>query len=229
MSAGRQNQIMVILSIIERGKAKAYIEMLDKRNIGFHMQCVGQGTASSEMMDILGLGSSDKDIVLSYAPRKVVAALAAELTKDLSSGMGYNGLMMLLSTSAINNIAAELLMQTVQTVQTENSEIEGEESAMKSEYHHSLILITVNQGYTDGVMQTAKKAGATGGTVIRARLEGVEQVMALQVQEEKEIIAILAPDSVRNQIMEEVNKEFGLRSEARGVVCSVPVDRAMKI
>lgn len=226
MSAGRQNQIMVILSIIERGKAKAYIEMLDKRKIGFRLQCVGQGTASSEMMDILGLGSSDKDIVLSYAPRKMVAALAAELTKDLSSGMGYNGLMMLLSTSAINNIAAELLTQTVQT---ENSEIEGEESAMKSEYHHSLILITVNQGYTDGVMQTAKKAGATGGTVIRARLAGAEQVMALQVQEEKEIIAILAPDSVRNQIMEEVNKEFGLRSDARGVVCSVPVDRAMKI
>lgn len=223
MSAGRQNQIMVILSIIERGKAKAYIEMLGKRNIGFHTQCVGQGTASSEMMDILGLGSNDKDIVLSYAPRKVVAALAAELTKDLSSGMGYNGLMMLLSISAINNITAELLLQT------ENSEIEGEESAMKSEYHHSLILITVNQGYTDRVMQTAKKAGATGGTVIRARLEGTEQVMALQVQEEKEIIAILAPDSVRNQIMEEVNKEFGLRSEARGVVCSVPVDRAMKI
>ena len=224
MSAGRQNQIMMILSIIERGKAKAYIEMLDKRSIGFHIQCVGQGTASSEMMDILGLGSSDKDIVLSYAPRRTVAALAAELTKDLSSGMGYNGLMMLLSTSAINHVAAELLL-----MQSQNTEIEGEESAMKSEYHHSLILITVNQGYTDGVMQTAKKAGATGGTVIRARLAGAEQIVALQAQEEKEIIAILAADSVRNQIMEEVNKEFGLRSDARGVVCSVPVDRAMKI
>lgn len=224
MSAGRQNQIMMIVSIIERGKAKAYIEMLDRRNIGFHMQCVGQGTASSEMMDILGLVSNDKDIVVSYAPRRVVAALAAELTKDLSSGMGYSGLMMLLSTSAISNVASELLL-----MQTGNNETEGEESAMKSEYHHSLILITVNQGYVDGVMQTAKKAGATGGTVIRARLAGAEQIMALQAQEEKEIIAILAPDSVRNQIMEEVNKEFGLRSEARGVVCSVPVDRAMKI
>lgn len=224
MSAGRQNQIMMILSIIERGKAKAYIEMLDKRNIGFHIQCVGQGTASSEMMDILGLGSIDKDIVLSYAPRRTVTSLVAELTKDLSSGMGYNGLMMLLSTSAINHVAAELLL-----LQSQNTEIEGEESAMKSEYHHSLILITVNQGYTDGVMQTAKKAGATGGTVIRARLAGAEQIVALQAQEEKEIIAILAADSVRNQIMEEVNREFGLRSDARGVVCSVPVDRAMKI
>ncbi|MCM1194001.1 MAG: hypothetical protein NC123_11075 [Butyrivibrio sp.] len=224
MSTDRRNQIMVILSIIERGRAKAYIEMLDRRSIGFHMQCVGQGTASSEMMDILGLGSSDKDIVVSYAPRRQVAALAAELTKDLSSGMGYNGLMMLLSTSAINYVAAELLL-----LQAANAEKGGEESGMKSEYHHSLILITVNQGYTDGVMQTAKKAGATGGTVIRARLAGAEQIMALQAQEEKEIIAILASDSVRNQIMEEVNKEFGLRSEARGVVCAVPVDKAMKI
>lgn len=224
MSADRRDQIMMILSIIERGRAKAYIEMLDKRNIGFHMQCVGQGTASSEMMDILGLGSSDKDIVLSYAPRRTVAALAAELTKDLSSGMGYNGLMMLLSMSAINHVAAELLL-----LQAKDTETEGEESAMKSEYGHSLILVTVNQGYTDGVMQTAKRAGATGGTVIRARLAGAEQIVALQVQEEKEIIAILAADSVRNQIMEEVNREFGLRSDARGVVCAVPVDRAMKI
>lgn len=224
MSTDRQNHIMMIVSIIERGRAKAYIEMLNKKDIGFHMQCVGQGTASSEMMDILGLVSNDKDIVISYAPRRAVAALAAELTKDLSSGMGYNGLMMFLSTSAINHVAAELLL-----LQTEGNEIKGEESAMKSEYHHSLILITVNQGYADGVMQTAKKAGATGGTVIRARLAGAEQMVALQVQEEKEIIAILAADSVRNQIMEEVNKEFGLRAEARGVVCAVPVDRAMKI
>lgn len=224
MRADRQDQIMLIASIIERGRAKAYIEMLGKRKIGFHMQCVGQGTASSEMMDILGLGSSDKDIVLSYAPRRLVAALAAELTKDLSSGLGYNGLMMLLSTAAINRVAAELFLR-----QTENSEIEGEENAMKSEYHHSLILITVNQGYADAVMQTAKKAGATGGTVIRARLADAEQAALMQMQEEKEIIAILAADSVRGPIMEEVNREFGLRTEARGVVCAVPVDRAMKI
>lgn len=223
MSGERQNQIMMIVSIIERGRAKAYIEMLGREKIGFHMQLVGQGTASSEMMDILGLGSNDKDIVLSYAPRRAVTALAADISKDLGSGIGYGGLMMLLSMSAINRMAAELLMMQ------EDGGTQGEESAMKSEYHHSLILITVNQGYTDGVMQTAKKAGATGGTVIRARLAGAGQTEILQAQEEKEIIAILAADSVRNQIMEEVNREFGLRSEAEGVVCAVPVDRAMKI
>lgn len=224
MSTARSERIMMIASIIERGKAKAYIEMLRKKGVGFHMQCVGQGTASSEMMDILGLVSNNKDIVISYAPHRMVEALATDISKDLSSGLGFNGLMMLLTTSAINRLVSELIL-----LQSEGGEVKGEERAMKSEYQHSLILITVNQGYTDGVMQTARKAGATGGTVIRARMAGAEQLLDPQLSEEKEIIAILAPDSVRNQIMEEVNREYGMRSEAKGVVCSVPVDKALKI
>ncbi len=224
MSTAKSERIMMIASIIERGKAKAYIEMLRKKGVGFHMQCVGQGTASSEMMDILGLVSNNKDIVISYAPHRTVEALATDISKDLSSGLGFNGLMMLLTTSAINRLVSELIL-----LQSEGGEVKGEERAMKSEYQHSLILITVNQGYTDGVMQTARKAGATGGTVIRARMAGAEQLLDPQLSEEKEIIAILAPDSVRNQIMEEVNKEYGMRSEAKGVVCSVPVDKALKI
>ena len=224
MSTARSERIMMIASIIERGKAKAYIEMLRKKGVGFHMQCVGQGTASSEMMDILGLVSNNKDIVISYAPHRTVEALATDISKDLSSGLGFNGLMMLLTTSAINRLVSELIL-----LQSEGGEVKGEERAMKSEYQHSLILITVNQGYTDGVMQTARKAGATGGTVIRARMAGAEQLLDPQLSEEKEIIAILAPDSVRNQIMEEVNKAYGMRSEAKGVVCSVPVDKALKI
>lgn len=224
MSTAGQERIMMIVSIIERGKAKPYIEMLKQKGIGLHMQCVGQGTASSEMMDILGLVSSNKDIVISYAPRGIVESLATDIAKDLSSGLGYSGLMMLLSTTAINRLVSEMLLR-----RAEFGEAKGEERAMKSEYQHSLILVTVNQGYTDGVMQTARRAGATGGTVIRARMAGAEQMADPQLSEEKEIIAILAPDSVRNQIMEEVNREYGMRSEAKGIVCAVPVDKALKI
>ena len=103
---------------------------------------------------------------------------------------------------------------------------------MSSEYKYSLILISVNRGFTDDVMQTAKMAGATGGTIIKARLAeaGVMEAFSNQVlNEEKEIVAILAPDSVRNQILEAVNSQFGLKSDAQGVVLSVPVDKVFKI
>lgn len=227
MSDKKEDQIMIITSIIERGKAKAYMDMLEKKDIFFHMQTVGAGTASSEMMDILGLGSSDKDIVISYAPRKNIEILAADLANDLGSGMRFGGLLMVLSTSAMSKLTAEIILQ-----KTNTTDLKGDSSAMNSEYQHSLIFINVNPGYTDQVMHTARKAGATGGTVIRARMANTSQkshMAELHIQAEREIIAILAPDTVRNQIMDEVNKEFGFRSEAKGVVCSVPVDKAFKI
>lgn len=227
MSYKKDEQIMLIISIIERGKAKSYMDMLGKKDIFFHMQAVGAGTASSEMMDILGLGSNDKDIVISYAPRKNIEILATDLANDLGTGMGFGGLLMILSTSAISKLTAEVILQ-----RTGSTDLKGDSNAMKSEYQHSLIFINVNPGYTDKVMNSAKKAGATGGTVIRARMANSNQtsdMMDMNIQDEKEIIAILAPDTIRNQIMEEINKEFGLRSEAKGVVCSVPVDKAFKI
>ena len=140
--------------------------------------------------------------------------------------MGFNGLTMVISTSAFSKITAEIIKKV------SDKEGKGESGNMHSEYKYSLILISVNRGYTDEVMQVAKKAGATGGTVIKARLAEAQLLEAYAnttLNEEKEIVSILAPNSIRNQILEDVNREFGLKSEAQGVVLSVPVDKVFKI
>ena len=224
--ANKNDRIVMLLSIIQRGKGAQYIKMLKAYNMVLHYQCVGSGTASSEMMDILGLGNSDKDIMLSFATYDTINALSGELSKLVGSNMGYNGLSMVISVSAFSKITAEIIKKN------SNEELKGDMDNMRSEYKYSLILVSVNRGYTDDVMATAKKAGATGGTVIKARLAEAGQVEAYAntvLEEEKEIVTILAPDSVRNQILESVNEEFGLKSEAQGVVLSVPVDKVFKI
>ena len=103
---------------------------------------------------------------------------------------------------------------------------------MKNEHHHNLIMISVTQGYTDDVMVCARHAGATGGTVIRGRLaesESLKELTGMDISEERDIILILAPSNVSSQIMEDVNLKFGLRSEAHGIICAVPVEKAYKI
>ena len=103
---------------------------------------------------------------------------------------------------------------------------------MKNEHNHQLILISVDQGYSDLVMQTAKVAGATGGTIIKGRLADSEHFIELSqvaISEEREIICILASQTVSAAIMDSVNQKFGLTSEAHGVVCAVPVEKAYKI
>ena len=133
---------------------------------------------------------------------------------------------MVISPSAFSRITAEIINRNSTSIE------KGDGNNMHSEFDYSLILISVNRGYTDAVMQTAKKAGATGGTVIKARLAEAQEIEAYanqKLEDEKEIVTILAPNSIRNQILEDVNREFGLKSAAQGTVLSLPVDKVFKI
>ncbi len=220
------DRIVMLLSIIARGKGAQYIRMLKEKGLYLNYQCVGSGTASSEMMDILGLGNSDKDIMLSFGTYNAIDALSGELGKQVGATMGYGGIAMVISPTAFSRITAEIIKRNSKDI------AKGDGSNMHSEFEYSLILISVNRGYTDAVMQTAKKAGATGGTVIKARLAEAQEIEAYAntaLNEEKEIVTILAPNSIRNQILEDVNNEFGLKSEAQGTVLAVPVDKVFKI
>ena len=95
-----------------------------------------------------------------------------------------------------------------------------------------LILTILNRGYTDKVMAAAKRGGARGGTALHARrvgFEDVENFLGFTIQPEKEIIAILAPRSMKADIMQEINKEAGLATECQGVLFSLPINDIMGI
>jgi len=179
------------------------------------------------MMDIFGLGSNDKDIIFSYASERAVEDYLLENEKSIGASFRYRGLAMVLSFSAISRVVSRLISGN-----TSETNEKGAETVEKSEQKHSLILITLNHGYVDEVMEEAKKYGATGGTVIKARLadaESAEKLVGVDIAEEKEIVTILAPNSICGSIMENVNKKFGMRTDAKGVICSLPVDKAFKI
>lgn len=220
------NRIVMLLAFIIRGKSKTYLDMLESANIKLHQQTIGQGTAPSEMMNIFGFGSNDKDVMISFATKRSADLLAEKFSEALEHTPRLGGIVMTIPLSAINRLTSEIINRADRQVASK-----GEEK-MENETKHTLILISVNTGYTDEVMQCARQAGATGGTVLRARLAGsetLEMFEGREIQEEKEVISILATENTAVAIMNEVNAHFGLKSEASGVVCAVPVDRAFKI
>lgn len=220
------SRIVMLLAIIRRGKGGIYLKAIQEDDVVMHFQCVGEGTAPSEMMEILGLGNSEKDIIISFATKTTADRIAADLSKNVGKTYGYQGIFMVIPTSAFSRISAEIIKKN------SNDFVKGGADNMQSEFKYSLVLISVNRGFTDSVMQTARKAGATGGTVIKARhaeADIIEAFANVKLEDEKEIVAILAPEGTRNQILEDVNNEFGLKSEAQGVVLSIPVEKVFKI
>lgn len=218
-------RMMLMLTITRRGDGAQVIETLERNYVPWHFRLVGQGTASSEMMDILGLGSREKDIIGSLCSKSAAERFAEMLEGDPTQRRGH-GILMIIPLTAIGSITAALTQRMTGDVPTQEAD-----KKMKNEYKHSLVLIAVNRGMSDEVMTVAKRAGVTGGTVLRANLADNKagELIGVTLEEEREVVAILTPDTIRDRVMEEINREFGLRTDAQAIICCVGVDKAMRI
>ena len=216
----------VILSIVERGQGAAMLKLYRKRQVPIHIQCAGKGTATSEIMDILGLGSSEKDVLLSFAAASAAKKLLHDLDNELRGHTGGAGIVVSIPVSGLNSLIANLAAYHAESLK------DKEEGSDMERSENSLILVVCARGCTDDVMTTAKAHGARGGTVIKGRLSGrkeLEQAYEVELRAEREIVAIVVPTSLRNPIMEAINTEHGLRSEAQAALCSLPIEQIIRL
>ncbi|MCI8697309.1 MAG: P-II family nitrogen regulator [Lachnospiraceae bacterium] len=96
-----------------------------------------------------------------------------------------------------------------------------------TENAYSLIMAIVNQGFSEEVMNAARPKGASGGTVFHSRRIGNQEAMKfwkISVQEEREVVLILAQKEDKLAIMQEIGRQCGMNSKAQGIVMSLPVD-----
>ena len=216
----------LILSIVERGQGTAMLRLYHKRQVPIHIQCAGKGTATSEIMDILGLGSSEKDVLLSFAAASAAKKLLHDLDNELRGHTGGAGIVVSIPVSGLNSLVANLAAYHAESLK------EKEEGNDMERSENSLILVVCARGCTDDVMTTAKAHGARGGTVIKGRLSGrkeLEQAYEVELKAEREIVAIVVPTSLRGPIMEAINAEHGLRSEAQAALCSLPIEQIVRL
>ena len=92
--------------------------------------------------------------------------------------------------------------------------------------NYEVILAIVNDGFADDVMAVAKEQGARGGTIINARGVAKEDAAAffgINVHSEKEIVMIVVPKNIRDDVLNAIYKEMGMAKKAQGIAFSLPV------
>lgn len=186
-----------------------------------------EGTASSEVMDMLGLGSIDKCILMSTVPRKLGDAMLHKLRAELHLGAVNSGIAFTISLTGLNKQLMRMLTKTDEENTSHNTRKVGN---IMSDTKYALIVATVNIGYSGDVMDAAREAGASGGTVIHSRWIGNQEAAVswgLSMQEEKEIVLILSDTDKKVEIMSAISEKCGMRSEAKGIVLSLPIDAVM--
>ena len=97
-------------------------------------------------------------------------------------------------------------------------------------FEHEVIFCIVNAGFADAVMDAAKEYGARGGTVIHARGTAnslAEKKFEIPVQPEKEMVMILVPSEIKDDVLRGLYRAVGLKTPGQGIAFSMPVDEVV--
>ena len=94
-------------------------------------------------------------------------------------------------------------------------------------FQHECIVCIVNAGFSDAVMDAAKEFGARGGTVVHARgtaSQEAEKFFQITIQPDKEMVMILVPSNIKDDILHALYRSVGLQTPGQGIAFSLPVD-----
>lgn len=209
--------IECIISIVERGKSDSLIQAFHQFGCLPHLQFVANGTASSEVLDVLGIGTSKRDVILSIGESNTVHQLMNEIRDRNKIKLHSKGIIFTIQSTGLSALLTKSAFQSA--IQ---EEIKEEHTMNKN----SLILVSFNQGYSDDIMAVAKESGARGGTVIKANwadAEHIENKYGVNIHKEKEILAIVADNNIRKDIMNSIHQKYGQDPKVQALLLSLPV------
>ena len=97
-------------------------------------------------------------------------------------------------------------------------------------YAYEMIVCVVNSGFSDAVMSAAREYGAKGGTVLNARgtaNQEAETFFGISIQPEKEVVLILVPSNIKDDILHAIYQKVGLATPGQGIAFTLPVENAV--
>ena len=92
--------------------------------------------------------------------------------------------------------------------------------------NYEVILAIVDDGYAEDVMDVAREQGAKGGTILSARGVAKEEAAAffgITLHSEKEIVMMVVPKDIKDNVLNAIYKEMGMSKKAKGIAFSLPV------
>lgn len=213
------SELYLMTAIITRDRTKNFAAFYDRYGVPVNFITLGNGTAGSELLDYFGLDGTEKAVIFSVVTRKTWKKVKTGLEREMQIDVPGTGIAFIIPLASIGGLRALRFLTGDQTFEI------GEETVLK-DTKYELLVIIANQGYTELIMDAARKMQAGGGTVIHAKgtgMESADKFLGVTLAAEKEIIFIVVKKEQKNAIMKAVMEDAGLHSKAKSVIFSLPV------
>ena len=204
-------ELNFVLCIQDRAKEERFRPLLE--GIPLVLTMLGHGTATGEHLNMYGLRATEKTTFAFVADAERTRKIIRDARRKLYIDVPGNGIIV---SIPIKSVGGRRTMSYL----TDNAPVNGAAPEMRFEYE--MILAVMKEGYNEAVMNAARSAGASGGTVLHAKGTGkrfVEKFLDVSLANEKEVLLIVARAEEKADIMRAILTQ----TDAEAIVFSLPV------
>ena len=216
-----------LTAIINPKRSKQFEQFFIENKTPLLLWTNGRGSASSDILDYLGIGESDKDIVFTVLSQAKAKRVLKNMDKKMQLYIPGNGVAF---TIPLCSFAGMTALQQVCGESTERllqESVKDEEEAPMEQYQYQLIVAIISRGHVDAAMDAAREASARGGTVIHALGTGnkhIEQFFGISIAQERDMIFIVSTTAAKDNIMKAIVAEMGKVTKSHAIVFSLPIN-----
>lgn len=209
-------ELYYTVTVTDRDRSAAVARLYESAGVHEPLTVLGRGTATSRQLDVYGLAATEKALVCGVADAAQAAHLFRLGRRQLQIDIPGNGIMM---TIPLKSVAGGRTLAYL----TDKAPTGGRP---KMDFEHELIIVILNEGYADFVMDAARSAGAGGGTVLHAKGTAggrAQRFFGVNLAEEKDMVYIVAYADEKAAIMRAISEQAGPGTEAGAICFSLPI------
>jgi nitrogen regulatory protein PII len=202
----------ILTAIVPHNQGEVIAEAARKAGAAGATIQQGRGTAHNQILQMLGLGDSEKDIVFIVVPLQKYSSIEQAIISKAKPAKPHYGI---LFSRNVNYFLKNTKIVFNQPI---------EEDPMTQNATHELITIIVNAGFADDAMAAARKAGASGGTILSGKGTGKAEDVSffgIAIVPEKEVLLVLVEKGKSSAIMNAIKNLDCLSGPGTGIAyCS---------
>ncbi|HCW05095.1 MAG TPA: transcriptional regulator [Clostridium sp.] len=209
-------ELEMLCVIVNYGLGSKIVKHSKEQGIRGGTILLGKGTIKNTLLEFLDLAESRKEIVLMAADSTTAYTVLEKLNSKFKFNKPHHGIAFSTSITSIlgaKNYIAEM-----------NKESRGGKNPM-----YNLIMVVVDRGKAEAVIEAASKAGSRGGTIINGRGSGIHEtskVFSMEIEPEKEIALIICEKQLTESIATSIRNDLQIDEPGNGIIFIQDIKRA---
>lgn len=212
-------ELYYLMSITDRDRAEDMAALYRDAGLNLVTTMMGRGTATPQQLALYGLSRTEKAVTGAVVGNESMKQLFRAAKRKLFIDIPGNGLMLAVPLKSVSSGRTLAYL-------TDGGKAASGGGVPTMNFDYELIVVILNEGHSDMVMDAARSAGAGGGTVLHAKGTGGtrgEKFFSVSLADEKDMIYIIAHRDEKSAIMRSINEQAGPGTKAGAICFSLPI------